>query len=75
MSKTPRGVKPADVLRALKKEGFGVDRQTGSHARLKHPDGRATSIALHHKPMFHGTLRKILKEVDISVEKFQKLLK
>ncbi|KKU87459.1 hypothetical protein A3A64_02715 [Candidatus Gottesmanbacteria bacterium RIFCSPLOWO2_01_FULL_48_11] len=75
MTKIPRSVKPAELVRALKKEGFVVDRQTGSHARLKHPDGRATSIALHPKPVFHGTLRKILKEVDVSVEILQKLLK
>lgn len=75
MTKTPRGVKPADLLRAFKKAGFRIDRQTGSHARVKHPDGRATSIALHPKPMFHGTLRKILKEVDLSVEELQKLIK
>lgn len=75
MIKTPRGVKPKALLNALKKEGFVVDRQVGSHVRLKHPDGRATSIAIHPKPLFHGTLRKILKEVDVSNEKLKELLK
>ena len=75
MTKTPRGVKPADLLRALKKAGFTVARQTGSHARVKHHDGRATSIALHPKPIFHGTLRKILNDVDLTAEDLQKLIR
>lgn len=75
MTKTPRNVTPAALVRALQKVGFVVDRQTGSHARLKHPDGRATSVAIHPKPMFHGILRKILREIDLDPEDIKKLLK
>lgn len=75
MTKTPRDVTPSALVRALVKAGFVLDRQTGSHARLKHPDGRATSVAIHPKPMFHGTLRKILREIDLSTEVFKTLLR
>lgn len=66
MTKMPRDVTPNALLRALQKAGFVIDRQTGSHARLKHPDGRATSVAIHPKPIFHGILRKILKEIKMT---------
>lgn len=75
MTKTPRDVTPAALVRALQKAGFVFVRQTGSHARLKHPDGRATSVAIHPKPMFHGTLKKILREIDFDPENLKKLLK
>ena len=75
MTKTPRDIRPAGFLRALQKAGFVIDRQTGSHARLKHPDGRATTIALHPKPIFHGTLRKMLRDVDLSPEELKRLMK
>ncbi|OGG24630.1 hypothetical protein A3A79_05635 [Candidatus Gottesmanbacteria bacterium RIFCSPLOWO2_01_FULL_43_11b] len=75
MTKTPRDVKPIALLKALQKAGFVVQRQVGSHVRLKHPDGRGTSIAIHPKPVFHGTLRKILNQVEMSPEDIRKLLK
>lgn len=75
MTKTPRDVTPAALVRALVKAGFAVVRQTGSHARLKHPDGRATSVAIHPKPMFHGILRKILREIELDPEDLKRFLK
>lgn len=41
MAKLP-AVRPKNVIKKLTKLGFKVARQTGSHARLIHPDGRAT---------------------------------
>ena len=74
MTKLPQ-VKPKDVLRSLLKEGFEVNRKVGSHVYLKHPDGRSTSISIHPKPLAKGTLRAILKQTQISLEKFIDLLK
>lgn len=42
--------------------------------RLKHPDGRLTQVAIHPKPIPPGTLRKILRQAEISPGKLQKLL-
>ena len=71
MGKLP-ALKPKDVVKTLKKFGFEIKRQTGSHARLIHPDGRATTVALHRRDLPKGTLRAILRQSEISLEEFLK---
>ena len=73
MAKLP-ALKPKDVVKTLKKFGFKMKRQTGSHARLIHPDGRATTVALHSRDLPRGTLRAILRQSEISLEEFVKAL-
>lgn len=56
------------------KLGFSLTRQSGSHERWNHPDGRAVTIPLHGRreigpPLFF----KILRQLDISLEEFQRL--
>lgn len=46
MSKLPALTGKA-IVSLLKKEGFAVDRQRGSHVFLKHSDGRATVVPVH----------------------------
>jgi len=58
------------VLKKLEKVGFTVSRQTGSHARLIHPDGRATTVALHNRDLPKGTLRAILRQCNLTLEEF-----
>lgn len=67
-------IKPKQVLKTLTKFGFVVKRQTGSHVRLIHPDGRATTVALHNHNLPKGTLRAILRQSEISLEEFLKKL-
>jgi predicted RNA binding protein YcfA (HicA-like mRNA interferase family) len=38
--------KAKEIERVAQKLGFNKARQKGSHARWKHPDGRATTIKL-----------------------------
>ena len=64
--------RPKDVLRALLKVGFQVNRKTGSHVYLKHPDGRLTSISIHPKPLPSGTLKAILKQTKLKPEELRK---
>jgi len=66
-------LKPIEVLKKLEKAGFKVSRQTGSHARLIHPDGRATTIALHNRDIPKGTLRAILRQCETTIEEFLKI--
>jgi predicted RNA binding protein YcfA (HicA-like mRNA interferase family) len=59
---------------AARKLGFVRTRQTGSHERWNHPDGRAVTIPLHGgreigPPLFY----KILRQLDITQEQFQSL--
>jgi len=67
-----RPAKPQTVQRVLEKLGFQLIRQSGSHAVYRHSDGRWTTVPLHPgKDVAKGTLRKILKDVGISVDDFE----
>ncbi len=46
MTRLPR-IKGKELVRALERAGFSIDRTRGSHAFLKHPDGRSTAIPTH----------------------------
>ena len=64
-----------DLQKAAKKLGFQMVRQKGSHARWKHPDGRATTIPLHGDSEIGGWLfSEILKQLGITEEDFHRLL-
>jgi predicted RNA binding protein YcfA (HicA-like mRNA interferase family) len=65
-----------ELIKALKKMGFFCSRKSkGSHFRYKHTDGRRTTVPVHKgKDIGRGLLRKILRDVDISVEELKRLL-
>lgn len=55
-------------LKFLEALGFIVVRINGSHHRLKHPDGRVTTIPVHkNQDLPKGLLRKIIRE-DLELE-------
>lgn len=63
------------LLGILESAGFEIVRQKGSHVRLKHPDGRITTVPLHaNRDIGRGLLRKILRDAEISREEFLELL-
>lgn len=67
-------VRSRQLLSILLKEGFQKVRQRGSHLRLKHPDGRKTTVPMHTgEHIGKGLLRKILHDANISIEQFKKL--
>jgi predicted RNA binding protein YcfA (HicA-like mRNA interferase family) len=71
------GIKGNELLKALLKGGFYIHHQRGSHARLLHndkPEIRVT-IPVHNKDLPQKTLRRILKQADLTEERFLKLLK
>ena len=52
-----------------------IARQKGSHARFEHADGRATTLPLHaDQDIGRGLFRKILRDIEMSIEDFRKLL-
>ena len=65
-------LKPSELIRIVKKQGFVKDRQSGSHAIFVHPDGRWTSVPIHNRPLGKGLLRKILRDIKIKPEKIKK---
>lgn len=62
-----------NVVRALRKLGFVVKRQSGSHMILEHSDGRWTVVP-RHDPIKIGTMKSIIEDVGITAEDFVKLL-
>lgn len=63
------------VIGALEQAGFQVQRQTGSHVRLKHPDGRVVTVPAHAgQDVGRGLLRKILRDADITPAELLTLL-
>lgn len=72
MTKLPV-VSGKDVLKALMKLGYYVRDQRGSHVHLRHPYRRPLTIPLH-TTIAKGTLRAIIREAELTVEEFIKLL-
>lgn len=62
-------------MKFLQAEGFVVIRINGSHHRLKHPDGRVTTIPVHkNQDLPKGLIRKIIREdLELELEEFIKL--
>ena len=74
MTRLPR-MTGADVVRALEKEGFALLRQRGSHAYLRHLDGRSTVVPLHAgETLGPGLVSKILRDVKLDRHRFETLL-
>jgi predicted RNA binding protein YcfA (HicA-like mRNA interferase family) len=73
--KLPR-VDCQDLIRAIKRAGFVEERQRGSHLHLKrHSDNRRVTVPVHKGRIVPiGTLKAILRDADINVEKFRELL-
>jgi predicted RNA binding protein YcfA (HicA-like mRNA interferase family) len=65
--------KAREVLARLQRAGFVLKRQSGSHAVLRHADGRQTYVALHPGDIPNGTFRSILKQSRLSEEEFKAL--
>ena len=62
------------LVKLLEKQGFEVVHQKGSHVRLKHADGRRTTVPMHSgENVGVGLLRKILRDTNISRDEFEKL--
>jgi predicted RNA binding protein YcfA (HicA-like mRNA interferase family) len=74
MSKLP-SLTGKQVVKALQQANFTIIRQKGSHAFLRHPDGRSTLVPLHAgETIGPGLLRKIIHDVEMSREEFMELL-
>lgn len=73
MSKLPRNIKPQKLMKFLVKLGFKEGKGKGSHTRLTHPDGRWTQVAVHPGPVPEGTLRKIIRQAELTDEQLKDL--
>ncbi|MFH1730688.1 MAG: type II toxin-antitoxin system HicA family toxin [Planctomycetota bacterium] len=58
-----------EIIHILEDHGFGLVRQSGSHAVFRHPDGRWTTVPIHGKRTIgRGLLRQIMRDADLSVD-------
>lgn len=74
MTRLPR-IKGKELIRALERAGFTIDRTRGSHVFLKHFDGRATAVPVHSgETLGPGLLRAILRDVEMTAQDLTKLL-
>ena len=74
MSKLPV-LKAARLEKVLYYLGFIYQRQKGSHAFYRHPDGRYTTIPHHPgKDLPRELIRTILKQINLSTDEFMDLI-
>jgi len=76
MVKKLPALKPRKVLKALKKAGFYIHHQRGSHIHLKHSDYPKKRIVIpyHNRDLAPKTLRSIIKQANLTIEEFIDLL-
>jgi predicted RNA binding protein YcfA (HicA-like mRNA interferase family) len=65
-----------DLIKVLERVGFEVVRINGSHHRLRHPDGRVTTIPVHrNENLPKGLLSKIIRiDIDMDWDQFSALI-
>jgi predicted RNA binding protein YcfA (HicA-like mRNA interferase family) len=64
------------VVRALRRDGWVVVRQRGSHIRLQKHTGDETLklVVPAHRPIKRSTLSHILKQSRLTIDEFQRLV-
>lgn len=75
MSERLPAVKPKDLINALERRGWVVDRISGSHHILVNVEQRrAVTIPFHNRELKTGTLAAILRTAGITREELRQLL-
>jgi len=59
-----------DVIKVLKKFGFRVHRQTGSHIHLLNEERRLLVTVPNHRELAKGTLISIMKQAKVERDDF-----
>ena len=72
MSRLPV-VSGKEVIKALAKLGYWIRDRESSHVHLRHSIRKPLTIPAH-KEIARGTLRAIIREAELTVEEFRKLL-
>ncbi len=73
MSKLPN-ISGKNCVRALQKVGFYLKRRESSHVILRRDNPFAQVVVPDHQELAKGTLRAILRDVDLTIEEFIRLL-
>ncbi len=68
-------VNAKQIIKALKKLGFRLDRQTGSHAIFIKENYLRVTVPVHgKKDLPPGTIRQILDDAQITFDELKKLI-
>ena len=61
-----------EVIGVLRKHGFLLVSQVGSHQKWRHANGRQVIVAMHgNKPIPIGTLKSIIDGSGLEIEQFR----
>jgi predicted RNA binding protein YcfA (HicA-like mRNA interferase family) len=72
--KLPR-ITASEMIKVLEGTGFFFVRQSGSHKIYKNKEGRRVTVPYHSKRILHPkVLKSILKDAELSLENFRRLL-
>jgi predicted RNA binding protein YcfA (HicA-like mRNA interferase family) len=66
-------IKPAEILKALKKIEFVEVRRKGSHIQLKKGNLLVT-VPFHNKDLNSNTLKSILRQASITIDELNEIL-
>ncbi len=74
MPKLP-SIKPRELIKILNKLGYIEVRQKGSHKHFKKLGSEnLVTVPFHNKDIKQTTLRSIIKQVNLTIEEFIKLI-
>ena len=73
MSKLPN-ISGKECIKALKKIGFYQKRRESSHVIMRRDKPFAQVVVPDHSVLAKGTLRSIIRDIELSVEEFVSLL-
>jgi len=66
------GCNAKEVVRVLRRQGFALAGQSGSHQKWRHANGSQVIVAMHgSKPIPIGTLKSIIEGSGLDVEEFR----
>ncbi len=63
-----------ECRKALEQAGFQFRRQVGSHMVLRRPDPFAQVVVPDHNELDRGTLRAIIRQAGLTVDRFLRLV-
>jgi len=64
-----------DMVKILETLDFKDICQRGSHKNFRHKDGRTTVVPFHGEDLGRGLIRKILKDIELSLDEYEELRK
>lgn len=73
MSKLP-SISGKECIKALEKIGFYQKRQESSHVIMRRDEPFAQVVVPDHSELAKGTLKAIIRDIELSVEEFVSLL-